>query len=53
MIIVSDTSAITNLYQVGKLHILKTLFQEIILPPKVFSELAEMPEQLAFIKKQD
>jgi uncharacterized protein len=53
MIIVSDTSPITNLFQIGKLHILEILFQQIVIPSKVFEELAEMPQQLDFIEKQE
>ena len=41
MIIVSDTSPITNLYQIGKLHLLESLFKQVIIPSKVFEELSE------------
>ena len=52
MIIVSDTSPITNLYQIGKLHLLESLFKQVIIPSKVFEELSELPIQKAFIEKQ-
>lgn len=39
MIIVSDTSPITNLITIGKLDILKQVFQEIIIPDGVYQEL--------------
>lgn len=38
MIVISDTSPITNLIQVGKLEILKELFHEIIIPEEVYEE---------------
>lgn len=39
MIVVSDTSPISNLLLVGRLDILERLFQEIILPPAVHAEV--------------
>jgi len=39
MLVVSDTSAITNLAKVGKLDLLKHLFNEVIIPQKVYDEL--------------
>lgn len=52
MIIVSDTSPITNLYQIGKLYLLESLFKQVIIPSKVFEELSELPIQKAFIENQ-
>ncbi len=40
MIVVSDTSCISNLYQIGQLSLLTKLFREILIPPSVFNELA-------------
>ena len=40
MIVVSDTSCISNLYQIGQLRLLTKLFREIFIPPSVFNELA-------------
>jgi len=40
MLIVSDTSPITNLIQIGQLEILKQLFGQIVIPHKVFIELS-------------
>jgi uncharacterized protein len=51
MIIVSDTSPITNLYQIEKLYLLQLLFKNVIIPSKVFEELSEMPLQKQFIEK--
>lgn len=45
MIVISDTSPITNLIQIGKLDILKELFSEIIIPQEVYSELVELDFQ--------
>jgi predicted nucleic acid-binding protein len=39
MIIVSDTSVITNLKQIGQLEILEKLFKRVIVPQKVSEEL--------------
>lgn len=39
MIIVSDTSVISNLIQLGHIHLLKDLFDEVIIPQEVKSEL--------------
>ncbi len=40
MIIISDTSPITNLIQLEKLHLLKDLFSTIIIPNEVYEELS-------------
>jgi len=45
MIIVSDTSPITNLMQIGQLEILEKLYSEIIIPAEVFKELTEIDIQ--------
>jgi len=39
MIVVSDTSPISNLLLIGRLDILHRLYQEIIIPPAVHSEV--------------
>jgi len=36
MLIVSDTSPITNLIQIGQLELLNKLFDKILIPNKVF-----------------
>jgi predicted nucleic acid-binding protein len=46
MIIISDTSIITNLMQVGKVEILPAAFGQIIIPEAVFKELATLEDQL-------
>ena len=51
MIVVSDTSAITSLLQIGRLAILPALYQEVVIPVEVADELrcfhADLP---GFIK---
>ena len=45
MIVISDTSVITYLIQIGKISLLKELFQDIIIPPSVRKELEKIPNQ--------
>lgn len=45
MLIISDTSPITNLIQIGELDLLRELFTEIIIPKKVYEELANYEGQ--------
>ncbi len=40
MLIVCDTSPITNLLQIGHLDVLEKLFGQVIIPEKVFEELS-------------
>lgn len=42
MIVVSDTSPISNLIQVGKLDLLHEVFGEVLIPPKVHKEILEL-----------
>ncbi len=51
MIIVSDTSAISNLYQIGLLDILTILYAEIMISPSVKRELYELEEQASTIEQ--
>lgn len=39
MIVISDASAIIALSAIDKLHILRDLFQEIVIPPAVYQEI--------------
>jgi predicted nucleic acid-binding protein len=50
MTVVSDTSPITNLMQVGQLDLLPALFDEIVIPESVFEELNRLPEQQAALQ---
>lgn len=45
MIVVSDTSPITNLIHLEKLELLEKLFSEIIIPTKVYEELSVYENQ--------
>ncbi len=51
MIIVSDTSVITNLIQLNYLHVLNQLFGEIIIPEKVYQELGKIEGQIEIINQ--
>ncbi|MDQ2947400.1 MAG: DUF3368 domain-containing protein, partial [Acidobacteriota bacterium] len=46
MIVVSDTSPILNLAAVDKLHLLRDLYAEIVVPPGVRSEVSRNGMQL-------
>lgn len=50
MIAVSDTSAITNLYQIGQLSLLLKLYQEVLITDAVMAELSVMPEQVEVVE---
>lgn len=39
MIVVSDTTCISALFLISKIHLLKQLFKEVVIPEPVFSEL--------------
>lgn len=52
MIVISDTSPITNLIQIGRLDLLETVFNEIIIPKTVYDELCRLPEQKNIIDRQ-
>lgn len=47
MLVISDSSTITNLIQIGELSILEKLFSEITIPRKVYEELAIYENQKA------
>lgn len=53
MIVVSDTSTLTNLYQVDQLHLLHLLYGKIIVPPGVRRELYRIDSQKAAIEQLD
>ncbi|MBE9078846.1 DUF3368 domain-containing protein [Romeria aff. gracilis LEGE 07310] len=46
MIVVCDTSAITNLAAIEYLNLLQALYGEIVIPEAVFKELVDIPEQV-------
>jgi uncharacterized protein len=45
MIVISDTSVITNLLQVGQIEILPALFGAVLIPDAVFEELSAIDQQ--------
>lgn len=53
MLVVSDTSAITNLIQLNQLHLLKKLYSEVLIPIKVFEELSIYENQGAILDNQE
>lgn len=53
MLVISDTSAITNLIQLGELDLLAALFDEIVIPASVYNELADYELQQAEIDKRN
>ncbi len=53
MIVISDTSVITNLIQLEQLNLLGQLFDQVIIPRKVHEELGKRPEQTELISQLD
>lgn len=53
MIIVSDTSPVTNLIRVDHLFILQVLFKKLVIPEAVYEELCEIPVQQKIISEQN
>jgi len=53
MIVVSDTTAISNLLTVGEVNLLKALFQRVLIPPAVWTELlafhSDVPDWLEVV----
>lgn len=55
MVVVSDTTTISNLFLINKLDILEKLFGEILIPKAVFRELEKLEESnisIEFIRNQ-
>ncbi|PPK88368.1 hypothetical protein CLV84_1335 [Neolewinella xylanilytica] len=53
MIVVSDTSTITNLHQIDRLDVLRSLYGTIIIPPAVRRELYRIEGQQGAIEQSD
>lgn len=53
MIVVSDTSPITNLLRIGRINILRDLFETVIIPDAVFREINVLEHQRTEILKYD
>ncbi len=52
MIVVSDTTAISNLVQISQLYLLQILYSEVIIPESVYAELQILVEE-ALVESQD
>lgn len=52
-IIISDTTTITHLLQVGRLQLLPTIFGQVFIPPAVQLELNSLPWQSKALQDQD
>ena len=52
MIVVSDTTAISNLIQIGELNLLKDIYDEIIIPMAVYNELLVLDSNSLLVKEQ-
>lgn len=52
MVVVSDTTAITNLIQIKLLIVIKNIFGQIIVPQAVYDELVKFSNQRDIIQKQ-
>ncbi|KGE84975.1 DUF3368 domain-containing protein [Phaeodactylibacter xiamenensis] len=52
MIVVSDTTAISNLVQIGKLNLLQSLYGEVVIPESVYDELQILVD-LNIVSKED
>ncbi len=53
MIVISDTSVISNLLQIQQINLLPQLYGKIIIPTAVYEELSFIPKQKIFIDAQD
>lgn len=56
MLVISDTSPISNLYKIGELALLPQIFQQIILPKTVYGELLALEQKgydLTVLKEAD
>ncbi len=53
MIVVSDTSPISNLLQIGEINLLCQIFRKIVVPTEVFAEICQIESHREFLIKQD
>ena len=47
MIVVADTSVLLNLCRVGEVELLRSLFQDVVIPPEVASAFGRRARQAA------
>lgn len=53
MVIVSDTSPVTSLIQIGRLELLNQVFGSVVIPEAVYHELCKVPNQQQVIDAQN
>lgn len=53
MVVVSDTSVITNLLQINKIELLQQLFKKVVIPGEVYNELNRIPGHTIFLAEQE
>lgn len=53
MVIVSDTSPVTSLIQIGRLELLNAVFGQVVVPKAVYDELCKVPGQQIIIDQQN
>lgn len=53
MIVVSDTSPISNLLQIGEIDLLRRIFDKIVIPTEVFVESCRVENHREFLINQD
>lgn len=53
MLVISDTTAITNLFQIELLLLMKELYGEVIIPQSVYDELCELPSQKSYLDQNN
>ena len=53
MVVISDSTAITNLYQIKLLMVVKQLYGEIFIPEGVYQELSNFSDQKELIDQSD
>jgi len=53
MVIVSDTSPVTSLIQIGQLELLNAIFGQVVIPTAVYEELCRVPGQQIVIDQQN
>ena len=53
MIIISDTSPISNLLQIGEIDILRAVFDRVMIPPSVYREICEVDQNRRALSNLD
>jgi len=53
MIVVSDTSPISNLLQISEIDLLRRIVNKIVIPTEVFAEICKIENLKEFLLKQD